>query len=259
MGMRIAMISEHASPLAGLGGADSGGQNVYVAQVARHLSRRGHRVDVLTRRDSADLPPILTWLDGVRVVHVPAGPPERRPKEQLLPLMEEFSRHALRYARHNRYDVVHAHFFMSALVGMELKKALGLPLIVTFHALGRVRRLHQGGADSFPEERLKIEDRIVAEADCLIAECPQDREDLLQLYGAERERIRIIPCGFDRREFGPADKARARAVLGLPPDEFLVLQLGRMVPRKGVDNVIRAVARSAPRAWTPRPAARRRR
>lgn len=243
MSMRIAMISEHASPLAGLGGADGGGQNVYVAQVACHLARRGHRVEVLTRRDNPDLPPVLEWLDGVRIIHVPAGPPERRPKEQLLPLMEEFTRHALCRARRVGYDVVHAHFFMSALVGAELKRILGVPLIVTFHALGRVRRLYQGGADAFPQERLAIEDRIVAEADRIIAECPQDREDLLHLYGAERQRIRIIPCGFDPGELGPGDKARAREILGLPPKDFLLLQLGRMVPRKGVDNVIRAVAR----------------
>jgi histidinol-phosphate phosphatase family protein len=243
MSMRIAMISEHASPLAGLGGADSGGQNVYVAQVARHLARRGHRVEVLTRRDSPDLPPVMEWLDGVRVVHVPAGPPERCPKERLLPFMKEFTCHALRQVRHSGYDLVHTHFFMSSLVGAEMKKALGLPLVVTFHALGRVRRLHQGGADTFPEERLAIEDRVIAAADAIVAECPQDREDLLQLYGADRGRIRIIPCGFDPREFGPADKAQARAALGLPSSEFLVLQLGRMVPRKGVDNVIRAIAR----------------
>jgi D,D-heptose 1,7-bisphosphate phosphatase len=243
MSMRIAMISEHASPLGGLGGADGGGQNVYVTQVARHLARRGHLVEVLTRRDNPDLPPVLEWLDGVRIVHVPAGPPERRPKEQLLPLMEEFTHHTLRRARRINYDLTHAHFFMSALVGAEIKQALGLPLVVTFHALGRVRRLHQGGADAFPEERLAIEDRAVAEADRLIAECPQDREDLLQLYGAQRGRIRIIPCGFDPHEFGPADKSPARELLGLPPAEFIVLQLGRMVQRKGVDNVIRAVAR----------------
>src|SRR5579875_2372731 len=241
--MRIAMISEHASPLAGLGGADGGGQNVYVAHVARRLARRGHYVEVLTRRDDPDLPTVQHWRDGVRIVHIPAGPPARCPKEQLLPLMGEFTQHALHRASRIGYDVIHAHFFMSALVGAELKKALGIPLVVTFHALGRVRRLHQGGADAFPEERLAIEDRVVAEADRIIAECPQDREDLLQLYGAERERIRIIPCGFDPREFGPGDKPQARALLGLSPKEFIILQLGRMVPRKGVDNVIRGVAR----------------
>ncbi len=242
MTMRIAMISEHASPRAELGGTDGGGQNVYVAYTARHLARRGHYVEVLTRRDRPDLPEVLEWLDGVHIVHVPAGPPECRSKEQVLPFMGEFTQFALHRARWIGYDIVHAHFFMSALVGVELKKALGLPLVVTFHALGRVRRQYQGGADGFPDERLIIEDRIVAEADRIIAECPQDREDLLHLYGAQRERIRIIPCGFDPHEFAPGDKAWARAHLGLPSEEFIILQLGRLVPRKGVDNVIRAVA-----------------
>ena len=243
MSLRIAMISEHASPLAGLGGVDGGGQNVYVAQVARHLARRGHRVEVFTRRDNPALPPILQWLDGVRIVHVPAGPPQWLPKEQLLPFMGEFTSYTLRHARRAGYDLVHAHFFMSALVAAEWKRVLGLPFVVTFHALGRVRRLHQGGSDTFPEERLVIEDRAVAEADRIIAECPQDRDDLLQLYDADPDRIRVIPCGFDPEEFGPGDKEQARAQLGLPLEERIVLQLGRMVPRKGIDNVIRAVAR----------------
>ncbi len=157
--------------------------------------------------------------------------------------MGEFTIHALRHAHRVGYDLVHAHFFLSALVGAELKKALGLPLVVTFHALGRVRRLHQGGADAFPEERLAIEERAVAEADRLIAECPQDRDDLLRLYAADPGRIRVIPCGFDPEEFGSMDKQQARVALGLSPNEWIVLQLGRMVPRKGVDDVIRAVAR----------------
>jgi histidinol-phosphate phosphatase family protein len=243
MKLRIALISEHASPLAGLGGADGGGQNVYVAQVARHLARRGHRVEVLTRRDGPDLPAVLEWLDGVRIVHVPAGPAGRCRKEDLLPFMGEFAEHALRRARRAGYDLVHANFFMSALVAAELKRELGVPFVVTFHALGRVRRLHQGGADAFPEERLAVEDRVVAEADRIIAECPQDFDDLVRLYQADPQRVRTIPCGFDPEEFGPTSRRRARALLGIDPGEWVVLQLGRMVPRKGVDNVIRGVAR----------------
>jgi glycosyltransferase involved in cell wall biosynthesis len=241
--MRIALVSDHASPLAGLGGADGGGQNVYVAQVGRRLARAGCRVDVLTRRDRPDQPEAVEWLDGVRVVHVPAGPPDRVRKEDLLPFMGAFADWSIRRARRERYDLVHANFFMSALVACEMKRALGVPFVVTFHALGRVRRLHQGAADAFPPERLAIEDRAVAEADRAVAECPQDREDLLLLYDADPAKVRIIPCGFDPEEFGPSDKREARAALGLDPGERVVLQLGRMVPRKGVDDAVRGVAR----------------
>ena len=238
--MRVALISEHASPLATLGGVDGGGQNVYVGQLATRLAALGHEVDVFTRRDRADLPAAVRWADGARVLHVPAGPPEFVRKEDLLPFMGAFTD----FLRRRRpYDIYHANFFMSALVAAEVKRATGTPFVVTFHALGRVRRLHQNGADAFPIERLAIEDRAVAEADRVIAECPQDEADLVHHYDADPDRIVTIPCGFDPAEFAPMPKALARARLDLDPDVPMILQLGRMVPRKGVDNVIRGLAR----------------
>jgi phosphoheptose isomerase len=240
---RIAMISEHASPLAMLGGVDAGGQNVYVGQLARHLAALGYQVDVFTRRDSPQLPEMAEWTGGVRIIHVAAGPPEIVPKEQLLPHMAEFARHMLRVVRRGRYALGHANFWMSGLVAAELKQAVGLPFVITFHALGRVRRQFQREADRFPDERFAIEDRIVADADHIIAECPQDEEDLIRLYNADPARITVVPGGFDPAEMWPISKALARVSLGLPPDEPVILQLGRMVPRKGVDTVIRAHAR----------------
>ncbi|WP_199333514.1 glycosyltransferase [Oculatella sp. FACHB-28] len=244
MTKRIALISEHATPLGIFGGVDSGGQNVYVGQLAKNLAAIGYDVDVFTRRDNEQLPEVVEWLNGVRVIHVPAGLPTCLPKEDLLPHMSEFTRFMLNWCTHHRlsYDLIHANFWMSALVAADIKRALGIPFIVTFHALGRVRRLYQGKDDQFPDERFTIEDRVVREADHIIAECPQDREDLLQLYHADPSRISVIPCGFDTTEFWAINKVRARLTLGLPPDEPLLLQLGRMVPRKGVDTVIRGFA-----------------
>ncbi|HEV7576671.1 MAG TPA: glycosyltransferase family 1 protein [Caldimonas sp.] len=247
--MRIALISEHASPLARLGGVDAGGQNVYVDKVARMMARRGHRVDVATRRDDPALPPIVELDAGVRVIHVDAGPARFVAKEAMLEHMPEFGAELMRGMRGRRgYDVVHANFFMSGLVALALKRRFGIPMVMTFHALGEVRRRHQGAADGFPAERAAIERRIVAIADRVIAECPQDEADLVGLYGADPERIATVPCGVDLDEFAPADQGAARRALGLDEREFIVLQLGRMVPRKGVDNVIEAVARLARRS-----------
>jgi D-inositol-3-phosphate glycosyltransferase len=242
---RVAMISEHASPLALLGGTDSGGQNVYVGQLARHLARLDYEVDIFTRRDSPILPETAEWVEGVRIVHVPAGPAAHVRKEELLPYMADFTDWVARFARRQRrrYAIGHANFWMSGLVAAELKQALGLPFVVTFHALGRIRRLHQQRADDFPDERFAIEDRVVMEADHIIAECPQEEEDLIRWYNADPARITIIPGGFDPAEFWPISKALARVTLGLTPDEPLILQLGRMVPRKGVDTAVRAFAR----------------
>lgn len=241
---RIAMISEHASPLAALGGVDSGGQNVYVSKLAKHLAGLGYRVDIFTRRDDAGLPDIVAWGKGVRIIHVPAGPAEFVPKEELLPYMKEFASYLIQFSRHQRrpYDLVHANFWMSAQVAADFKRATGIPFVVTFHALGRVRRLHQGQADGFPDERFAVEQRVVAEADRVIAECPQDEADLISLYDADPARLTIIPCGFDPEEFRPLDKVLSRVAVGLPPRERIILQLGRMVPRKGVDTVIRGLA-----------------
>jgi len=244
MTRHIALISEHASPCGMLGGVDSGGQNVYVGQLARQLARRGYAVDVFTRRDAATLPEVLAWEDGVRVVHVPAGPPCFVRKEDLLGYMDEFTAFMARFCAAHRagYDLIHANFWMSGLVAADLKQALGIPFVITFHALGRVRRLYQREADQFPVARLAIEERLVAEADRVVAECPQDAEDLIGLYHGDPARITIVPCGFDPAECRPMGRARARALLGLPPGEPILLQLGRLVPRKGVDNVIRSLA-----------------
>ncbi len=238
-------MSEHASPLAVLGGVDAGGQNVYVGQLARHLVQIGYDVDVFTRCDSSALPEVAVWVDGVRIVNVPAGPPEPIPKERLLPHMDAFASYMIRFARRQPkpYDLVHANFWMSGLVACEVKAALRIPFVVTFHALGRVRRIHQGSDDGFPDERFEIEERVIRESDQIVAECPQEEEDLIRYYNADPAKIVIIPAGFDPAELCPMSKELARAAIGLPTKERIILHVGRMVPRKGVDNVIRGFAR----------------
>lgn len=240
--LRIALISEHASPLAVAGGVDSGGQNVYVNHVGRCLARRGHQVDVFTRRDSTLLTPVVHVRPRLRVLHVPAGPEQLVPKERLLPFMPEFARNVETSARAGAYDIAHANFFMSGVVALRLRRAFDVPFVITMHALGLVRRQHQGVADGFPEDRIAIERELVRSADRVIAACPQDQHDLLTLYDAVPRKLATVPCGYDPEEFGPCDRGRARSALGLRDDEFVVLQLGRLVPRKGVDDVIRAMA-----------------
>lgn len=239
---RVAMISEHASPLGTIGGVDGGGQNVYVAQVAKHLAEAGHQVDVFTRRDSAGLPPVVEH-DGYRVIHVDAGPPSFVRKEDLLPHMPEFTEFVCQFvsAQPRRYDIAHANFWMSGMTARELKRRFDIPFVITFHALGKVRRVYQGLNDGFSPDRLTIEEGLVAEADRVIAECPQDEIDLLTMYGADPRRITMIPCGYDPDECAPVDRRDARERLGLPLDRPILLQLGRLVPRKGIDTVVRAM------------------
>src|SRR5690606_13401779 len=109
-------------------------------------------------------------------------------------------------------------FWMSGMTARELKRRFDIPFIITFHALGKVRRIYQGDADGFADDRLAIEESLVAEADRVIAECPQDEIDLLAMYGADPRRITMIPCGYDPTECSPVDRAEARERLGLPAD-----------------------------------------
>lgn len=241
----IAFISEHASPLATLGGVDSGGQNVYVAEVCKQLVANGYCIDVFTRREDKATPAVVNWLPGIRVVHINAGPAEIVAKEELLQYMDDFSKNTIAFIKQQQisYALIHANFFMSGLVASNIKKALHIPYVITFHALGLVRQAHQKEMDKFPPQRVDIEKYLVQDADGIIAECPQDKEDLIHYYNAPSHKITIIPCGFSGNEFYPVPKPAARAKTQLAMNEYVVLQLGRMVPRKGVDNVIKAIGK----------------
>ncbi|GAB2678667.1 glycosyltransferase [Kribbella swartbergensis] len=235
--MRIAMVSEHASPLAVLGGADAGGQNVHVAALSLALAERGHQVEVYTRRDDPDSPERVPLGPGVDVIHVPAGPAEQLPKDRLLPYMKAFGQWMGRQWSPEPPDVVHAHFWMSGVACLEARRAVAFPFAQTFHALGVVKRRHQGTADTSPPERLKIETDLASAADAVIATATDEVHELLAL-AAPAESLHVVPCGVD--VFRPS----------MPQDHWWtgtnggrILSLGRLVERKGVDTVIQALAR----------------
>jgi D-inositol-3-phosphate glycosyltransferase len=242
---RIAFISEHASPLALLGGKDNGGQNVYVAEIAKQLGEQGYQIDIFTRREDIISKEVNNFCQNVRVILVDAGPKEKVDKEDLLPFMKDFRREMEYFIQRNKisYRLIHANFWMSGLVAMELKERLDIPFVITFHALGHIRKMHQKELDRFPPERVDIERAIVQRADKIIAECPQDEEDLRTYYRADPEKMVMIPCGFSAEDFYPIAKATAKTLLKIGEEEKIVLQLGRMVKRKGIDNVIEAFAK----------------
>jgi glycosyltransferase involved in cell wall biosynthesis/phosphoheptose isomerase len=235
--MRIAMVSEHASPLAVLGGVDAGGQNVFVAALARELARRDNEVVVYTRRDDPALPRRRPLCPGVEVEHVDAGPAAELPKDELFPHMPDFARYLERSWGHWKPDVVHSHFWMSGQAALAAAAPLGLPVVHTFHALGAVKRRYQGGMDTSPPERLEVERRIARESDRVIATCSDELFELLRL-GAENERLTVIPCGVDLDLFGADGEVEERR-----GDLRRLLYVGRLVQRKGVGNVISALPR----------------
>jgi glycosyltransferase involved in cell wall biosynthesis/phosphoheptose isomerase len=234
--VRIALVSEHASPLALLGGVDAGGQNVHVAALAEGLARRGEQAVVHTRRDDPALPRRVALCDGVDVDHVDAGPAAPIPKDDLLVHMDAFADDLASSWRADPPDVVHSHFWMSGLAALRAAEPLGIPVVHTFHALGVVKRRYQGDADTSPPERDAIERAIVAQADRVVATCTDEAFELMRL-GADRGKVTVIPCGVDRERFRPDGPAEQRRL------EHRLVYAGRLVERKGIGNIISALER----------------
>src|SRR5436305_8491418 len=179
--MKIAMVSEHASPLAVLGGVDAGGQNVHVAALATAMARRGSSVVVHTRRDDRESERRVPLVGGVLVDHVDAGPPTPVPKDDLFDWMPEFAADLSEQWAADRPDVVHAHFWMSGWAALAAAGPLGIPVVQTFHALGSVKRRHQGSKDTSPAARDGAERQIVDEADHIVATCSDEVFELRRL------------------------------------------------------------------------------
>ena len=241
---RIALVSEHASPLALLGGEDAGGQNVYIDEVSRRLAELGYSIDIFTRRDSRSLPEVTAWAPGVRVVHLEAGPPIALPKDELWGHMPAFQRSLLRFMLRSgsRYDLLHGHFWMSGWVVSRLQRVLGVPTVQLFHATGVTKRRHQGAADTSPDARIAVEREIVASVDRVIAQCPAEQTELVEEYSADPRRVTLIPAAVNAERFRPSAQAEARHLIGLANSGPVVVYVGRMLPRKDVRNVVAAVA-----------------
>jgi D-inositol-3-phosphate glycosyltransferase len=230
--VRVAMVSEHASPLAALGGADAGGQNVHVAALSAALARRGVEVVVHTRRDDPALPARVAVAPGFTVEHVDAGPAAPIPKDELLPHMGELAARLRRSWRVDPPDAVHAHFWMSGLASLAAARPLGLPVVQTFHALGVVKRRHQGAKDTSPPSRLDDERMLAREVDRIVATCSDEVFELVRM-GADLRRITVVPCGVDLGLFRPDGPAEAR-----DPGRSRLLVVSRLVERKGIGNAI---------------------
>lgn len=237
---RIGLLSVHTSPLEQPGSGDAGGMNVYVAALADQLAGGGHEVEVFTRANGSDLPPTVVTESAVRVHHVPAGPPALGKAD----LASHLCAFYLAMAAHPAtagLDLLHAHYWMSGWVGRRARDRLGLPLVQTFHTLGRVKNAALGPGD-VPETplRLTAEDRIVADADAIISPTPAEQALLRDRYGARPGSVHVVEPGVDVEIFTPdGDRLAERQALG---GGRIILFVGRLQPLKGPDLAVRALA-----------------
>ncbi|HEX9373991.1 MAG TPA: glycosyltransferase, partial [Roseiflexaceae bacterium] len=244
--MRIAMLSIHSSPIAQLGGKEAGGMNVYVRELSRELARRGVGVDIFTRSQDPAAPTTVALDRGVRVINLHTGPRAPYDKNRVLDYLPEFVSRARCFAdgQDLSYDLIHSHYWISGEAALSLRRSWGAPMVHMFHTLGAMKnRVARGAEERETSQRIAIERRLFESADAIVAATPLDRAQMVWHYGADAERIRVVPCGVDLRRFQPRDLAAARAALGLPPPPHrLLLLVGRIEPLKGIDSLIRALA-----------------
>jgi D-inositol-3-phosphate glycosyltransferase len=244
--LSIAMLSYHTCPLAILGGKDTGGMNVYVRELTRHLGQMGIHVDVFTRSQDEHVPHVLHDLGyGNRVVHVPAGPETPRPKNELPNYIPKFVAgiEAFKAEKGLHYDLIHAHYWMSGAAGESLKEKWNVPLVQMFHTLGQMKnRIARSPEEMEGEYRVRGEQRVIRAADCIIAATPAEQSQLEFLYHTPTRKIAVIPPGVDTGHFYPIPPDEAKSAVAIPPEDRLILFVGRIEPLKGVETLIRSIA-----------------
>jgi D-inositol-3-phosphate glycosyltransferase len=239
--LKIAMLAAHSCPVGELGAKDTGGMSVYIREVGRELSKQGHIVDVYTRVHDPNDPIVDDLGEGARLIHVKAGQEAKINKLEVYSYLPEFTRNleVFRYNSGLSYDVVFSHYWLSGLVGQALKERWRAPHAIMFHTLGAVKNaIGIGEAD--PTLRIEAEKRLIDSCQCVIAPTEKGREELVEYYGADPEKINIVPCGVNTELFRPVEQSAARQRLGLK-DEKIIIFVGRLDPLKGIERLVEAL------------------
>ena len=244
--MNIAIISYHTCPLATLGGKDTGGMNVYVRDLTRYLGQFGIHADVFTRSQDEHVPHVLHDLGcGNRVVHIPAGPETPQPKKELEGYIDLFVENILNFAakKHNHYDLIFSHYWLSGLAALKLKRAWKIPVIHMFHTLALLKnKIARSEKDIDGEYRIIGEKKVLSEIDRLIVSTTDEKDNLQTLYSAPLDIIEIIPPGVDTTHFYPIPADEAKEFVGIPENEKMILFVGRIEPLKGIDTLLKAIS-----------------
>ncbi|MBI3577412.1 glycosyltransferase [Candidatus Gottesmanbacteria bacterium] len=244
MTKRIAFFTDNADPLSPLGGHEAGGENVYILEMSRALGRLGWTVDVFVRWSFRKTSQIAKVSETVRVIRIPAGPIKFIPKEELFPLMPKYIESFLAFKEKNNLDylLIHGNYYNSAYAAVEAAAKLGIPTVNTFHTLGVVKQKALGSFDPSPADRIEHEKEVLNRLDRIIATSPQMKDDLVNLYAVPAKKIATIGEGVNLKRFYPIPTLIARRVLRWPQNQHIILYIGRIERRKGIDTLVSAIA-----------------
>lgn len=239
--LKIAMISIHSCPLGRLGSRDTGGMNVYIKELSHELGKRGHHVDIYTRAHDLEHEQVIELGNNVRLIHLGIGSDEDIPKLAIYAYLQGFICGVENFRKPSdvNYDLIHSHYWLSGLIGKQLKLWWHVPHLCMFHTLGATKNNIGIGEDE-PELRIESEREVVKDCDRIIAATETEKKELIQHYGAYPDKIDVIPCGVNMELFRPLDKGHARQQLGLD-HENLILFVGRVEPLKGLRQMLKAL------------------
>ncbi|TSI19575.1 glycosyltransferase [Brevibacterium aurantiacum] len=258
--MRISVLSLHTSPAAQPGQGDAGGMNVYVDQSVRALAAAGHVVDVFTADPSGidglgGRAGTLQIAENVRLHQLPI---DAANKDELADAIDELVLLLLAEPSFTSANVIWAHYWISAEAALRAQELRSQEspsavaddatrsgerprIVVSMHTIGAVKNRDSETSHERPQ-RLEAEERIASAVDLIVANTPAERRDLIHELGADADAVVVARPGVDHDLFSPGDRAEARTVLGLAPDEFVVLYVGRMQFIKGTDVVVDAIS-----------------
>jgi glycosyltransferase involved in cell wall biosynthesis len=137
-----------------------------------------------------------------------------------------------------RPDIIHTHHSKAGLLGRSVAMLADVPRVHTFHG-----HVFEGYFGTRTTSAIVMAERLLAtRTSRLVALGPLQREDLLARGIGRPGQFEVVPLGLDLARFRPADRATARRRLGLPQEAVIVVMVGRLVPVKRVDRLVRVFA-----------------
>ena len=240
--LRIAAICLHTSPLAEPGGADAGGMNVVVLEQSLALARLGHRVDLFTRRADPDVPAIVEVADGVRLLHLDAGPAAPVEKSEMDATIRPFREQLRPHLSGGSYDLVHSHHWFSGVAALPTARELGLPHLQSFHSVAAPEGSSslEAGEPAESEGRIPGEQFAATGSDLVVAVSDAEARTVVERYGVPGERLAVVRPGVDIDRFRPCEDDRARR------ERPTLLFTARIEPLKGPDLALEVLSRLDP-------------